>query len=159
MAITHIAVSVGSASSSLVTAKYAIYLARVLKAKLYAIHVIDENMLQELLKNRVFVEVEVREFETDLEEQGKIFMERLKQMAQDKGIECDIFLLRGNVSHEVTTKLKELSPDLLVIGELKEVKSIKEVFYNTGEKIFREIPCPVVVAKNQALIEKLYREI
>jgi nucleotide-binding universal stress UspA family protein len=59
----------------------------------------------------------------------------------------------------VVNKTRELSADLLVIGELKEVVSRREIFYDEGERIFRESPCPVVVVKNPEEVERAYKEI
>lgn len=159
MAIKNIVVSLTGAPASLVTAKYAIYLAKILQAKLTAIYVVNEKILQELLKNRIFVEVETRVYERDLEEQGQLFLERVKKMAENKGVECEGIILRGTVHTEVVNKTKELFADILVMGELKELLSRKEMFYDEGERIFREASCPVVVVKNPAEVERLYREL
>ncbi|MDD5155180.1 MAG: universal stress protein [Candidatus Omnitrophica bacterium] len=159
MAIKHIVLSVAAAPVSLITAKYAIYLAKALQAKITAIYVVNEKVLQELLKSRIFVEVEARDYERDLEEQGGLFLERIKKMAESKGVECSCMLLKGGIHEEVVNKTRELGADILVMGELKELLSRKEVFYDEGERIFRESPCPVVVVKNPAEVEKLYKEL
>ncbi len=159
MAIKNIAVSIAGGQESLISAKYAVYLAKTLKAKLSAIYVVNERVLQELLKSRVFVEIEARDYERDLEEQGRLFLERIKKMAQAKGVECDCLLLRGTIHDEVVNKTREIGADMLVMGELKELLSRKEICYDEGERIFREAPCPVVVVKNPAEVEKLYKEL
>jgi nucleotide-binding universal stress UspA family protein len=159
VAIKNIVVSVACAPASLVTAKYAIYLAKIFQAKLTTIYVVNEWVLQELLKSRVFVEIEARDYERDLEEQGKFFLERVKKMAENKGVECESLLLRGTIHDEVVNKTSQLQADILVIGELKELLSRKETFYNEGERILREAHCPVVVVKNPAEIERLYKEL
>jgi len=159
MAIRTIVVSVAGAPGSLITAKYAIYLAKILQVKLFAIYVLNEKVLNELLKSRIFVEVEAREYERDLEQQGRVFLERVKKMAESKGVECEEILLRGVVSDEIVNKTKELCADILVMGELKELKSRTEVFYEEGERIFHRSPCPVVVVKDPVAVENLYKEI
>lgn len=159
MAIKTIAVSLSGSAASLVTAKYSIYLAKQLQAKLYAIYVIDEKSLRDLLKTRIFVEIEAREYERDLAQQGSSLLERINKMAQSKSVECESLLLRGVIHTEVVNKTAELNADLLVIGELKEVLSLKEVFYDEGERIFRDSPCPVVVVKNPENVERLYKGI
>jgi nucleotide-binding universal stress UspA family protein len=157
--IKNIIVSVTGVAESLVTVKYAIYLTKLLSARLTALYVVDEKSLRDLLKSRIFIEVEAREYERDLEDQGRYFMERIKKMAESKGIELEGIILRGVVHEEVVNKTRELGADLLVMGDLKEIMSMKEVFYSEGERIFRESPCPVVVAKNPQEIERLYREL
>lgn len=145
--------------TSLITAKYAIYLAKLLHVKLTAIYVIDENAIQELLKSRVFVEIEAREYKIDMEQQSMLFMQRVKALAENKKVEFESLILRGEVHTEVTNKAKELGSDLLVMGDLKEVLSWKEAFHCEGERMFRESPCPVVVVKNPQEVEKLYKEL
>lgn len=158
MAIKTIAVSLAGASASLVTAKYAIYLAKQLGAKLYGIYVVDETSLHDLLKSRIFVEVEAREYEKELIEQGRNLLERIAKMAEAKGVAFEGLHLRGVIHEEVVNKAESLGADLLVMGELREVLSAKEAFFDEGERIFRESPCPVVIVKNPENVEKLYRE-
>ena len=159
MAAKNIVVSLAGAAASLITAKYAIYLAKILQAKLTAVYVVNEKILQELLKSRIFVEVEARVYERDLEEQGWLFLERVKKMAANKAVECEGVLLRGTVHTEVVNKARELCADILVMGELKEMLSRKEIFYDEGERIFREATCPVMVVKNPVEVERLYKEL
>lgn len=144
--------------ASIITAKYAIYLAKLLQVKLTAIYVIDKNAIQELLRSRVFVEVEAAEYEIDMEQQSRLFMQRIKSLAENKKVEFECFILKGEVHSEVANKAKELGADLLVMGDLKEVLSWKEARYSEGERIFRESPCPVVIVKNSQEAERLYKE-
>jgi nucleotide-binding universal stress UspA family protein len=159
MAIKNIAVSVAGSAASLVTAKYALCLAKLLQAKLTAIYVVDEKALHELLHSRIFVEVEAREYERDLRDQGELFLERLKKAAQSKGVEFEGLLLSGTIYETVIHVTRERGADLLVIGELKECLSRTETFYDEAERIFHESACPVVVVKNQVMVETLYKEL
>ncbi|MCM8768922.1 MAG: hypothetical protein NC911_04500, partial [Candidatus Omnitrophica bacterium] len=62
MPIGTIAVCVaGDPSESLPTAKFAIYLAFQFKARLIAVHVVDEKAIRELLRSKILVEVEALE--------------------------------------------------------------------------------------------------
>ena len=159
MGIKNVVASVAGGGISLITVKYAIALAKMLSAKLTAMYVINEKLLAELLKSRVLVEVEARSYEKDLEDQGKRFLERIKSMSENKGIECECMLLRGVVHEEIINHAKRLNADILVMGELKEALSRKDTFYDEAERIFREAPCPVVVVKNLPEVEKLYNEV
>ena len=159
MPIKQIAVSVGGTPASLVTAKYSIYLARILGAKLIALYAVNERVLQDLVKSRIFVEIEARVYEHDLEEQGRLFLERVKKLAESKQVEFEGVLLRGTVHLEVVNKVREIGADILVMGELKELLSRREVYTDEGERIFREAGCPVMVVKNPAEVEQLYKEL
>ncbi|MBU2102791.1 MAG: universal stress protein [Candidatus Omnitrophota bacterium] len=159
MAIRSIAVSIAGSAASLVTAKYAIYLAKRLSAKLVPLFVVDAPALQELLRSHIFIDVEAQEYARDLRHQGTTFLERIKKAAEGKGIPCECFLLEGVVHKEVSGKVSELGIDLLVMGELKEIMSRTETFYDEAERIFRSAPCPVVVVKNAEMVERLYKEL
>jgi len=80
----NIVVPLAGGPDSLITVKYATYLARLLQAKMTVIYVIDEKAIQELLKSRVFVEIEAKEYEIDMEQQSKLFMQRIKALAENK---------------------------------------------------------------------------
>lgn len=159
MGINNIVVSVAGGPGSLSTAKYAIALAKLLNAKLTAIYVVNEKVLHELLKSRIFVEVEARVYERDLEQQGNVFLERIGKMADLKGVSCERLLLKGQISDEVARKIQELNADILVMGEIKEPASRAEVYYDEGERILRKAGCSVIVVKNPAAVEVLYKEI
>ncbi len=158
MPIQHVMVAVGAFSNSLIPAKYAIVLAKQLGARLTAVHVVDRKVLQDLLRTRVFVEVEAKQYERDLEEQGARFMERLGKMAQEKGVPFEPVVVYGEISSEVARKADELKADVLVMGELKEIFSMTDVFYDEGERLFRRVPCSVLVVKDAERVEALYRQ-
>jgi nucleotide-binding universal stress UspA family protein len=159
MALRTIVVSIAGSPGSLVTAKYAIALAKLLSVKLVVLYVVNIKVLQDLLKSRIFVDVEARVYERDLEQQGSAILERIGKMAQDKGVVHEGLLLKGVISDEVLNKTQELHADMLVMGELKEMTSRAEIFYDEGERILRRCPCPVVMVKNPAMVEALYKEI
>ena len=157
--IKNIMVSISGSAESLSAAKYAICLAKLFQAKLLVVYVINVKALGELLKSRIFVEAEARSYERDLNEQGRMFLERIRKMAESKGVVCDTLLLSGAISDEVIGKANQQQIDLLVVGEVKELSSRADVFYDEGERIIRKSPCPVVMAKNPAMIDALYKEI
>lgn len=159
MPLRTIVLSVEGSQGSLVAARYAVALAKLLSVKLVAVFVVNVKVLQDLLKSRIFVDVEARVYEKDLEDQGKAMLERIGKMAAEKGVEYESFLIKGVVSDEVLNKARDCKADLLVMGELKEMASRADIFYDEGERIFRRSPCPVVMVKNPALVEALYKEI
>ena len=159
MILRTIVVSIAGSPGSLITAKYAIALAKLLSVKLVGLYVVNVKVLQDLLKSRIFVDVEARVYERDLEEQGTVILERIAKMAQEHGVAFEGCLMKGVISDEVLNKTEELRADMLVMGELKEMTSRAEVFHDEGERILRRCPCPVVMVKNPAMVEALYKEI
>jgi nucleotide-binding universal stress UspA family protein len=157
--IKNILVSVSGSPDSLMAAKYAICLARIMQTKLFVVYVIDSKVLCELLKSRIFVEAEARSYERDLNQQGEVFLARVSKMAESKKVACETSLLKGSVSDEVIAKIHEVQADILVMGEMKELSSRSAIFYDEGERIFRKSPCSVLMVKNHAMVESLYKEI
>jgi nucleotide-binding universal stress UspA family protein len=157
MAIEHVMVAVGAFSNSMTTAKYAIVLAKQLGARLTAVHVVNQKVLTDLLHSRVFVESEACQYARDMEEQGRVFMERISKEAGAKGVALETVITRGEISAEVARKAQELGADILVIGELKAVFSTSDVFYDEGERLFRKVSCPVLVVKDPGRVETLYK--
>ena len=146
-------------NSSLMTAKYSIYIAKILQAKLIAVYVVDKPTLDKLVKHRIFLDVEAMEYQQEIEKEAKIFLDRFKQMAESKEVSFEGMGLKGVVHTEVINKIKETNADLLIMGELKEFLSLRDTFYNEGALIFYEAPCPVLVVKNRKYVELLYQSI
>ena len=158
MAISHIVVALAGGPKSALPAKYAIGLAKKLKAKITVVHVINEKFIHDLIKARVVVEAEARNYYRDLEDQGWAFMKKIKKLAESKDVSCDMVLLKGVVHEQIVGKVKESGADLLVMGQLKEILSMKEVYIEEGERLFWEAPCPVLVVKNDDMVEALFKE-
>ncbi len=154
--INKILVSIAATQASITTAKYAISLAKLLGAELYAIYVIDKKSLEELLRARIFVKTEEMEYEAELEEQGDSYLKRIKEMAEAKDVKTTPILAKGTIHEEVVNKIEELGIDLLVMGELKRVTSRIDMIYDEGEQIFRSAQCSVTVVKNPEAAEAMY---
>jgi nucleotide-binding universal stress UspA family protein len=158
MAITNIMVALAGGPKSSLPAKYAISLAARLKTNITVVHVVNEKIIHDLIRARVVVEQEARAYYRDLEDQGWVFLKKVKKLAESKGVNCEIHLLKGVVHEQIVAKLKESKTDLLVIGQLKEILSVKEVYIEEGERLFWEAPCPVLVVKNHEMVEALFKE-
>ena len=73
-----------------------------------------------------------------------------------KGVKVDTVLRKGVVHEEVAHEVEEYGCDLLVQGELGEVLSLRDSFYEEGERILRKVKCPVMVVRGRDRIEKLF---
>ena len=52
--------------------------------------------------------------------------------------------------------IAELGVDLLVLGEISQIRSRRDELYNETERAMRTAPCPVLVAKGEDKIWDLY---
>jgi nucleotide-binding universal stress UspA family protein len=151
-----ILVYIDGSESSITAAQYAISVAKKCDCKLKVIYVVNENLLNELLKAKVFVQVEKMDYERDLEEDGKRYLDYIKKLAESKGLEIEMVLRKGIVHEEVAKEVEEYDSDLLIQGELGEVLSLRDSFYEEGERILRKVKCSVMVVRGREKVEGIY---
>jgi nucleotide-binding universal stress UspA family protein len=137
----------------------AISMAKAYGCGLRVIYVVNENLLAELLKAKVFVQMEKMDYERDLEEDGKRYLNYIVKLADRKGMQIETVLRKGVVHEEVAHECDECKADLLIQGELGEVLSLRDSFYEEGERILRKVKCPVMVVRGRDKIERVYDEI
>ena len=157
--IRRIMVSIGGNERALLAAQYAVALARLLGAELVAIYVVDTKILGDLLKARIFIRMEEMDYAHDLEEDGRRYLNHVRDLAEAKGVGITTVLEKGEVHTLVTQKARELEADLLVMGELEAPRSRRDCYFDEGERIFREARCPVLVVKGDEKIRELYDSI
>jgi nucleotide-binding universal stress UspA family protein len=144
--------------SSTVAAKLAIALAKKYDCLLTAIYVVNESLLTELLGAKILVPVEKADFERALDEDGRHYLNYVVKLAEPKGLAVETALRKGIVHHVVAAEVKRGGYDLLIQGELGEVLSLRDAFYEEGERILREVDCPVLVVRGKEKVEKMYEE-
>ena len=157
--IRRIMVSIGGNERALLAAQYAVALARLLGAELIAIYVVDTKILGDLLKARIFIRMEEMDYAHDLEEDGRRYLNHVRDLAEAKGVGITTVLEKGEVHTIVTQKARELEAYLLVMGELEAQRSRRDCYFDEGERIFREARCPVLVVKGNEKIRELYDSI
>ena len=147
---------VDASEAALDAARYAIALAKSYGARLHAVYVVNEKMLEELLSAKVFLEEEEVDLGRDLEEDGRRYLAAVERLADEKGVEVETDLLKGVVHREVIDKATQMGASLIIIGEIEEPMSRKDSFFDEGEMILRLAKCPVLTVKGDQLIRALY---
>ena len=150
---------IDGSESSILAAQMAIAMCKRYHSSLRVIYVVNENLLSELLKAKVFVQMEKMDYERDLEEDGKRYLNYIVKLADRKGLTIETVLKKGVVHEEVAREVDEHGSDLLVQGELGEVLSLRDSFYEEGERILRKVKCPVMVVRNRKRVEQIYDEL
>jgi nucleotide-binding universal stress UspA family protein len=147
---------VEASEAGLVAARYAIVLASKFGARLHAVYVVNEKMLEELLSAKVFVEEEEVDLERDLEEDGRRYLSAVERLAGEKGVELTTDLAKGVVHREIVDRATQLGASLIIIGEIEEPMSRRDAFFDEGEMILRLAKCPVLTAKGDEFVRELY---
>jgi nucleotide-binding universal stress UspA family protein len=151
-----ILVAVDATEAALAAARYGIAMARIYGAQIYAVYVVNEKLLEELLRARVFLTGEEVDLEADLEEDGRRYLSFVEKLARDKDVTVNTELLKGIVHREVVDKATQIGASLIIIGEIDEPLSRKDAFYDEGEMILRRAGCPVLVVKGESFVDDIY---
>ncbi len=151
-----ILIAVDATEGALAAAKYGIAIARTYGAELYAVYVVNESLLEELLRAKVFVEAEEVDLEVDLEEDGKRYLSYIEKLARDKDVRVTTELLKGIVHRKIVDKATQIGATLIIIGEIEEPLSRRDAFYDEGEMILRRAGCPVLMVKGESLVDDAY---
>lgn len=139
-----------------VAAQYAVFLAKTFEAKLTGLYVVDQRILDELVRAKIFFREEALDYEYDLEQDGKRYLNHARELARSKGVEMNVVLLKGEVHTLVLDKITELHVDMLVVNEFEEFTSRKEASYDEKERILRRAKIPIVVVTEETKARESY---
>jgi len=154
--IKKILLFIEGSEASMRAAQYAVALAKMLDAALTVLYVVDVKTLDDLLKARIFVRMEEMDYERDLEEDGRRYLDHVRDLAEARGVSIAPILEKGEVHSVVCARARELGADLLVMAELEMPQSRRDFYYDERERVFREVRCPVLVVKGDEEIQSLY---
>jgi len=144
---------------SITAAQFAIVMAKTFGSALTAIYAVNENLLSELLGAKVFVQMEKMDYERSLEDDGKRYLNYVAKLGEKKGVKVETILRKGVVHEEVIKEVADGGYDLLVQGELGEVLSLRDSFYEEGERILRKVGCAVLVVRGKDRVERSFSEL
>ena len=135
---------------------YSIILGKTLGSDLHLVYVVNLKLLEDLLRKRILVKSEELEYENDLEADARKFIKFAARLAGEKGVALNSYYQKGDVNKIVLHKALEIGVDLIVVGPLKEFKSIKDVSYDETALIVRGAPMPVLVVKEIEGMEDIF---
>ncbi len=152
-------VYIDGTEQSITAAQYAIYLARFMRADLFACYIINTKALDDLLKASIFLKEEQLEYEHDLEEDAQRYLNHVREMADAKGVHIETKSVTGSVHQEILTTVTDEEIDLLVIGELSRIRSRRDEFYNETERAMRSVSCSVLIVKDEDRVYDLFESL
>ena len=154
--ISRIMVYIDGTEESVTAAEFAVCLASTTGASLTALYVINTRALQDLLRARIFIESEEREYARDLEADAERYLKHADELASAKGVSLNRRKMEGSVLAEIKSAVKELEIDTLVVGALSRVQSRRDELHNEVERAVRSVDCSVIIAKDEERIWSLY---
>ncbi len=145
--------------SSLTAAMYAIMLAKSTGSTLTAMYVVNTRAISELVKARVFVDVEREQYLQDLESDAERYLRHVLHLGGTKNVEVKTVKGSGTVHTEVRNYIQENHIDLLVLGGVTEVRSRRDEMMSEGDRMLRTATCPVLVVRDDESIWDLFEEV
>ena len=144
--INKIMVVINGSEESYYAGMYAIYLNSFFQAELIGIYVINEKALNDLLKANIFFEDEKVDYEKEMDDDARRYLSQFKDMADKKNIVVRETLVKKGVVHqEILKTAEEKNVDLIIIGELRRIVSLRDIAYDEMEQVMREAKVPVVI--------------
>ena len=156
--IERILIYIDGSEESLTAAQYAILLSKAVGAKLYATFIVNTHALNDLLKSNIFVESEQMEYQRDLEQDAKKYLQHFVTMAAEKKVEVETIHENGIVHVKIKEIIREFDIDLLIVGELSRIRSRRDEFLHEGERAMRTVRCSVLIVKDTDRVWDLFED-
>lgn len=122
---------------------YAIKIASISGAKLYALYVVNPDEYEPAIKysGRDIIEI--------LHKRGQEAVRKVKLEAELKKIPCEGVVLEGNPAKKIVEYAKENNFDLIVMGTMGRSGISKFMIGSVAEKVVRTSPVPVLTVKGK----------
>lgn len=157
--IRKIMVYVDGTEQSVTAAQYAICLAASSGAELIAYYVVNTRAMEDLLRARIFLKDEQVEYEHDMEADADRYLNHVNELAVQKGVSITTRRSKGSVHKEIVSAVNEEEIDLLIIGELSRIRSRRDEFYDEAERAMRNVPCSVLIVKDEDRVWEMYQSL
>jgi nucleotide-binding universal stress UspA family protein len=154
--IRKVLVYIDGTEQAITAAQYAVLLAGASGAELTVLYVVNTRALDDLVRTRIFLQVEEKEYERDLEADADRYLNHVRELARRKGVAVETLSARGSVHQEIKRVVMEKQIDLLVIGELSHIRSRRDELYNEAERAMRAVPCAVLMVKDEERVWDLF---
>lgn len=142
--------------ASVTASMAAIVLCKRLGAQLTAMYVVNTRALQDLVKARIFLDVEEREYRRDIEGDADRYLRHVERLGRQKGVQVNTVKTSGTVHTEVRTYIMEHKVDLLVLGGISQIHSRRDELLSETDRMMRTAPCPVLVVRENDTIWDMF---
>lgn len=151
-----ILVYLDGSEDSITAAMAAIALTKRLEGSLTAIYVVNTKALQDLVKARIFLDIEEQEYRRDIEEDAGRYLRHVEELGRQKGVDVKTIKSSGSVNTEVRNYLEENHIDLLVLGGISAIHSRRDQLLSESDRMMRTAPCPVLVVRDNDSVWEMF---
>ena len=138
---------VDGSEPSIAAANFAVHLASQIGSTITAVYVVDTATMDYLLQMHIFVSDERQEFERDVENTGKRYLEYVRTIGNNNGIQISTELLKGSFHQTILTMARNQKVDAILLGGWRRSITRKDATSVERQLILDEAECPVIVIK------------
>jgi len=145
--IGRILVLVDGTDRGVLAAELAIAIGRAAEARVFALAVVDIEMLKQLQAYRILVAQEMVDLEAELESSARRHLDQIRDQGLESKVVVEQILVRGPWSNSALAQVRELGVDLVVLGGFKSNQATRDLLAREYQKIMDDAPCPVLMVK------------
>ncbi|HTY92163.1 MAG TPA: universal stress protein [Methanocella sp.] len=125
---------------SLYAAEHAVYLAKALGAKLYALNVVNAPLA-------FHAGIHYAESKVEMEHSGKKAVTIIKALCDEKGVECQEMIVEGDPRATIVDVARKVNADCIVIGSIGMSALERVLIGSVSDSVLRHAPCPVLMIR------------
>ena len=127
---------------SLRAAEYGISIAKMVKAEIMVVYVMDTVVLDQIAKAS-----EREDVEKELNQDGQQYINYILSLAKKENVKAASLLAKGRPVEQIVNLAKGLKMDLIVMGTYGRRGAERILMGNVAERVIEYAPCPVLVLK------------
>ena len=141
-------VTISGSETSINDAKYGIMLAKSQKLELNVIYVVDTSTIQDLVLSKIFIQEESAEYENNLRENGKRYLNYAEELAQSKGVKIVKHLKSGAISTQILDTAEDIGADMILLGSWEMNRSRRDLMSRFHTDVIMDAKMPVLIVKD-----------
>ena len=141
-AIKKILIPTDGSEHSIHAAEYGISIAKIHKAQITVVYVLDEVVIDRFTKV-----TERDDIERELKADGQRYVNYVLGLAQQAGIEASSLIAKGRPFEQIVHLANGLDMDLIVMGTYGRRGSERILLGSVAERVIEYAYCPVLVVK------------
>ena len=141
----NILVPIDGSEASLEAVEMALRIVQVCPAcQMTVLYVIDKLVLNELTR---FSAPGEKEAESELEEQGRRYLDLARTNAAGQGVSADCQTRKGDPFEEIVSAANSLQADLIIMGHTGRRGTNRVLIGSVTQRVLDYAPCPVLVTR------------
>jgi len=140
--VKKILIPIDGSDYSMRAAEYGISIAKMLDAQITVVYVIDQILLDQILKV-----TDREDVERELKKDGQQYINYALGLAEKEGVKDASLLAKGRPFDQIVRLAKEQNMDLIVMGTYGLRGAERILIGSVAERVIEYSPCPVLVVK------------